>query len=48
MYIDPFACGVITTIMVEAIALIAYAIYLNIKAQNDDKDEDEQKTGDRT
>lgn len=31
MYINLFWCGVITTILVELGALIAYTIYINIK-----------------
>lgn len=31
MYIDPFAAGVIITIIVELILLYAYAIYANWK-----------------
>lgn len=33
MYIPPFFCGVIATILSEAIALVAYAIYLNRKGK---------------
>lgn len=31
MYIPEFWCGVIATILVECIAIVAYGIYLNIK-----------------
>lgn len=31
MYIPPFWCGVGATLLIEVVALIAYAIYLNSK-----------------
>lgn len=31
MYIPPFACGVIATVLVELIALIIYGIYISGK-----------------
>ena len=33
MYIEPFWCGVIATVIVEIGALVAYAIYDNAKKQ---------------
>ena len=33
MYIPPFWCGVIAILVSEAIALVAYAIYLNRKGK---------------
>lgn len=29
MYIPPFICGIFATVLVEAMALIIYGIYLN-------------------
>lgn len=34
MYINPFWCGVIATILTELTGIIGYAIYLNIKKIN--------------
>lgn len=34
MYINPFWCGVIATILTELTGIIGYAIYLNIKGKN--------------
>lgn len=34
MYINPFWCGVIVTILTELTGIIGYAIYLNIKEKN--------------
>lgn len=34
MYINPFWCGVISTILTELAGIIGYAIYLNIKEKN--------------
>lgn len=34
MYINPFLCGVIATILTELTGIIGYAIYLNIKEKN--------------
>lgn len=31
MYINPFAAGIITTILVELVLIIVYTIYLNSK-----------------
>lgn len=31
MYIDPFAAGVITTILVELILIVGYAAYISTK-----------------
>ena len=31
MYIPPFVCGIIATILVEVILLIIYGIYINRK-----------------
>lgn len=31
MYINPFLCGVLATIGVEMLAIIVYAIWLNVK-----------------
>lgn len=31
MYIPPFVCGIIATILVEVILLIIYGIYINWK-----------------
>ena len=31
MYIPEFVCGIATTIIVELVAIVAYAVYLNIK-----------------
>lgn len=33
MYIPPFWCGVIATIVSEVVALIAYAVYLDRKGK---------------
>ena len=34
MYINPFLCGVIATILTELAGIIGYAIHLNIKEEN--------------
>lgn len=34
MYINPFWCGVIATILTELIGIIGYSIYLNVKEKN--------------
>ena len=34
MYISPFWCGVIVTILTELTGIIGYTIYLNIKGKN--------------
>lgn len=34
MYINPFICGVISTILVEIAVIIGYTIYLTIKEKN--------------
>nr|DAV86854.1 MAG TPA: hypothetical protein [Caudoviricetes sp.] len=34
MYINPFICGVISTILVEITAIIGCAIHFNIKEKN--------------
>ena len=34
MYINPFLCGVIATILAELAGIIGYAIYLNVKEKN--------------
>lgn len=31
MYISEFVCGIAATIIAELVAIIAYAVYLNIK-----------------
>lgn len=31
MYIPPFVCGILATVLVESIAIIIYGIYLNGK-----------------
>ena len=31
MYISEFVCGIAATIIVELAAIVAYAVYLNIK-----------------
>lgn len=31
MYIPEFVCGIAATIIVELVAIVAYAVYLNIK-----------------
>lgn len=31
MYINPFWCGVIVTVLIEVVTLIGSAIYINIK-----------------
>lgn len=34
MYINPFWCGVIATMLTELVAIIIYAIYLENKKKN--------------
>lgn len=34
MYINPFVCGVIATILTELTGIIGYAIYFNAKGKN--------------
>lgn len=34
MYINPFWCGVIATVLVELVALVGTAIYINVKENN--------------
>ncbi len=34
MYINPFWCGVIGTILTELAGIIGYAIYFNVKEKN--------------
>ena len=34
MYINPFICGVISTILTELTGIIGYTIYLTIKEKN--------------
>lgn len=31
MYISEFVCGIAVTIIVELVAIVTYAVYLNIK-----------------
>lgn len=33
MYINPFVCGVASTLLIELVALVVYGIYLNKKGK---------------
>lgn len=34
MYINPFLCGVIATVLTELVGMIIFVIYCNIKVKN--------------